>query len=132
MKKHIVFIVDDDGDDREIARDAFKAYDTEADYVLLASGDALLQQLQQQPEKPSLVLLDLNMPGMDGREVLKVIKSNPLLQAIPIVIFTTSSSPLDRKITYELGANCFVTKPDTYEKMVEVSGCIGQLWLPRT
>ena len=79
---------------------------------------------------PDLVLLDLNMPGKDGREVLREIKSTAAFQKIPTVVFTTSSSEIDRQMSYEYGANCFVTKPDTFDKLVDITGCILKLWLP--
>jgi CheY-like chemotaxis protein len=74
-------------------------------------------------------MLDLNMPGKDGRETLKEIKSNKQFQEIPTIVFTTSSSHRDKQNVYELGANCFITKPDTFNKLVELTSCIMRLWL---
>lgn len=128
----IVLIVDDDADDREIIRDAFLTKRAEPEYVFIENGDQLMEYLNQQKDNgllPSLVLLDLNMPGKDGREALKEIKSNSNFQGIPIVIFTTSSSGRDKQSAYNLGANCFVTKPDTFNKLVDLTDSIGQLWL---
>jgi CheY-like chemotaxis protein len=127
-----ILIVDDDPDDREIIRDAFNANNDKADYVALENGDALLQYLHEKEAKslPALIMLDLNMPGKDGREALKEIKSNIAFQKIPIVVFTTSSSDHDKQISYEYGANCFVTKPDTFDKLVDITGCILKLWVP--
>jgi CheY-like chemotaxis protein len=129
-RKHCIVIVDDDADDREIIRDAFENSIQEQDYVFLENGDRLLEYLQQsENHKPSLIMLDLNMPGKDGRETLKEIKSNRQFHDVPTIIFTTSSSHRDRQNVYELGANCFVTKPDTFNKLVELTGCITRLWL---
>jgi CheY-like chemotaxis protein len=75
-------------------------------------------------------MLDLNMPGKDGREALRELKSMEAFQKIPTIVFTTSSSDRDKQMAYESGANCFVTKPDTFNKLVEVTGCILKLWLP--
>jgi CheY-like chemotaxis protein len=130
-RKHCIVIVDDDADDREIIRDAFESSLQEQDYVFLENGDKLLEYLEQNSEqgKPSLIMLDLNMPGKDGRETLKEIKSSNRFQEIPTVVFTTSSSHRDRQNVYELGANCFITKPDTFNKLVELTNCICRLWL---
>jgi CheY-like chemotaxis protein len=130
-QKYSILIVDDDADDREILRDAFHAHSKEQDFVFIESGDALLQYLiENEAEPPSLILLDLNMPGKDGREALKEIKSNRSFQHIPTVVFTTSSSQRDMHTSYSLGANCFVTKPDTFNKLVELTTSITRLWLP--
>jgi CheY-like chemotaxis protein len=127
---HLIFIVDDDNDDREMLRDAFVSVLPDYEYALLESGDRLLEELELKKENlPSLILLDLNMPGKDGRETLKEIKSNPEYFHIPILIFTTSSSQRDKLQAYESGANCFISKPDTFEKLVEFAGCVNKLWL---
>ncbi|MFL5811043.1 MAG: response regulator [Flavisolibacter sp.] len=130
-RKHTILVVDDDADDREIIKDAFMAAIEELEYVFLENGDKLLEYLDNNIEKdePSLVLLDLNMPGKDGRESLKEIKCNKRFHHLPIIVFTTSSSQRDRLMAYDLGANCFITKPDTFNKLVEMAGCIGKLWL---
>jgi CheY-like chemotaxis protein len=70
------------------------------------------------------------MPGKDGRETLKDIKSDKRYQHIPTIIFTTSSSHRDRVASYHLGANCFITKPDTFNKLVDLAGHVQSLWLP--
>ena len=129
--RHNILIVDDDVDDREIVRDAFKSSTNEQDYVFIENGDRLLEYLDQNQNEalPSLILLDLNMPGKDGRETLREIKSNQKYQAIPTIVFTTSSSQRDKQTAYELGANCFITKPDTFNKLVDVAKSISRLWL---
>jgi DNA-binding response OmpR family regulator len=126
-----ILIVDDDADDREILRDAFIAATNELEYVNLENGDKLMDYLAHATphEFPCIILLDLNMPGKDGRESLKEIKSNKRYHHIPIIIFTTSSSQRDRIMAYDLGANCFITKPDTFNKLVEMAGCILKLWI---
>ncbi len=130
-KKVYVYIVDDDHDDREILRDAFISAGFNLDFILLESGDSLQQHLNDHMNEmpPALIMLDLNMPGKDGRETLKYIKSNKKYFQIPIIIFTTSSSPRDKSLAYDLGANCFITKPDTFSKLQELVVCIFKLWL---
>jgi CheY-like chemotaxis protein len=73
-------------------------------------------------------MIDLNMPGMYCRDVLKELKSNESLSPIPIVVLTTSSSTTDRETSYRLGANCFLTKPDSYQKLLELTDSIAKLW----
>jgi DNA-binding response OmpR family regulator len=129
-----ILIVDDDADDREIIRDAFMSHKTDIEYIFIDNGEVLLQYLHEHENDtlPSLIMLDLNMPGKDGRESLKELKGNKLFIQIPTIVFTTSSSYRDRSVVYELGANCFVTKPDTFNKLVELTKCIVRLWLPET
>jgi len=126
-----ILIVDDDADDRDIIKDAFINAAGEQQFVFLQNGDQLLDYLHRHADNgaPSLILLDLNMPGKDGREVLKEIKANKRYSYIPIIVFTTSSAPKDKAISYSLGANCFITKPDTFNKLVDVTGSIAKLWL---
>jgi CheY-like chemotaxis protein len=130
-RKHRILIVDDDADDREIIRDAFMSSLEEQDYIFIENGDKLLDYLQENSggDVPSLIMLDLNMPGKDGRETLKEIKSNSRFHHIPTIVFTTSSSFRDRQMVYDLGANCFITKPDTFNKLIEMTTSISRLWL---
>jgi CheY-like chemotaxis protein len=132
MKRHVILIVDDDTDDREIIRDAFmQSPQDHREYVFIENGDALLEYLESNAQElPALIMLDLNMPGKDGREALKDIKGSEVFRQIPIVVFTTSSSQRDRDTSYKLGANCFVTKPDTFHKLVELTSSVARLWLP--
>ena len=132
IKKISIAIVDDDADDREIIKDAFEASGKSAECIMLENGDALIDFLTTSPNNglPSLIMLDLNMPGKDGREALKEIKTNNQLQTIPIIVFSTSSSLKDKQVVYELGANCFITKPDTFNKLVDLAQSITKLWLP--
>ncbi len=78
--------------------------------------------------RPGLILLDLNMPKKDGREALKEIKSHADLQDIPIVVFTTSKAEEDIYRSYKLGVNSFITKPVTFESMIEVMQALGKYW----
>ena len=129
--KDYILIVDDDADDREILKDAFINTTQGKEFVFIDNGEKLLSFLDENGANglPSLILLDLNMPGKDGRETLREIKANKELAHIPIIIFTTSSSSRDKLTCYTLGANCFLTKPDTFNKLVELTGSISKLWL---
>lgn len=127
-----IAIVDDDADDREVLRDAFAASAKDKEFIVLENGDQMLEYLETNvlDVLPSLILLDLNMPGKDGRETLKLIKSDKRFKPIPVIVFTTSSSERDIEMAYDLGANCFISKPDTFNKLVEMTNCISKLWLP--
>lgn len=129
--KPSILIVDDDADDREIIRDAFTSSLPDCAYVFLENGERLLNHLEDSPETglPSLIMLDLNMPGKDGRELVKIIKEHKGFRHVPIVVFTTSSSHRDKKTVYDAGANCFITKPDTFNKLLELTNAIALLWL---
>lgn len=124
-----IWIVDDDADDREILRDAFHGIDKHLECKFIENADHLLNDLQHADRLPSIILLDLNMPGKDGRDSLKEIKSNPIFVSIPVIVFTTSSSERDKSMSYALGANCFITKPDTFDKLMKTVEHIIQLWL---
>lgn len=129
--KHSVFIVDDDPDDRESIKEAFLANRHEHEYHFMHNGEQLLKHLSKgiiEYQSP-LILLDLNMPGKDGKDVLKELKTNSIFQPIPVIVFTTSSSEKDKELSYELGANCFVTKPDSYKGLLEVTNSIARLWM---
>ena len=79
--------------------------------------------------RPGLILLDLNMPKKDGREALKEIKADPDLRRIPIVVMTTSKAEEDVYRSYDLGASSFITKPVTFERLVELMRTMGQYWV---
>ena len=129
-QKHRILIVDDDADDREIIRDAFISALEEQEYIFIENGDKLLDYLEGNMEEriPSLIMLDLNMPGKDGRETLREIKGDKRYQHIPTIVFTTSSSMRDKQMVYDLGANCFITKPVSFKDLIEVTRSIGQYW----
>lgn len=128
--KKIIYIVDDDPDDRQIILDAFLENDTVADYVFIESGIELIQTLEssKRDDFPSLILLDLNMPGMLGMQALKRIKGDKKFAEIPVVVLTTSTLRTDRKLSYELGANCFLSKPALYRDLVQMTRSISKVW----
>lgn len=128
--KNLVYIVDDDPDDRQIILDAFLENNTQMDYVFIENGDELMTTLADcaENEYPSLILLDLNMPGMLGMQALKEIKENPQYTHIPTIVLTTSTLLTDRSASYSLGANCFLSKPPSYKELVNLTSAIAKLW----
>lgn len=115
----IVLHIDDDEEDRELLKEAIHKYDSNIIVRQVDNGKAgisFLKQAKEFDDKPCLVVMDLNMPGMDGREVLKEIKKDQQLFSIPLVIFTTSSSEMDKLFAKKEGIE-FVTKPHTYQEL---------------
>lgn len=131
-----ILIADDDPDDRELTRDALAECRLANDVDFVADGEQLLDYLNRRGAYahlvgrplPGLILLDLNMPRKDGREALKEIKANPEFRRIPIVVLTTSKAEEDILRTYDLGVNSYVTKPVTFDTLVEMIKVIGKYW----
>jgi CheY-like chemotaxis protein len=131
-----ILIADDDPDDRELTRDALHECRLANDVHFVEDGEELMDYLNRRGDYqkmagaplPGLILLDLNMPRKDGREALKEIKENPDFRRIPIVVLTTSKADEDILRTYDLGVNSYVTKPVTFESLVETIKVLGKYW----
>lgn len=132
-----ILMADDDEDDRLMARDALNEGRVPNELRFVNDGEELLQYLRREgpyadpadSPRPGLVLLDLNMPKVDGREALAAIKADPGLRSIPVVVLTTSKAEEDVLRTYDLGVNSFITKPVTYLGLVEVMKVFTDYWL---
>ena len=133
-----ILICDDDEDDRALTRQALEDAHISNDLRFVEDGEQLLDYLYQRGEysgetgaapRPGLILLDLNMPKMDGREALQHIKGDPKLVDIPIVILTTSGLDMDIIRSYQLGVNSFITKPVSFSGLVEAMNVLGRYWL---
>lgn len=134
-KPAVILLADDDEDDLLLTRDAFLENRLTNELKFVRNGEELLEYLTHQgaynPDnapKPDLILLDLNMPRKDGREALKLIKSDSVLRRIPVVIFTTSKAEEDILNSYELGVNSFITKPMSFNDMLRITKSIGDYW----
>ncbi|HEX6914184.1 MAG TPA: response regulator [Chitinophagaceae bacterium] len=127
--KHNIYIVDDDPDDCEAIREAFLQHQQQPEFTLMHDGESLMKTLRSTDHYPSVILLDLNMPGKDGRTALQEIKADNNLRHIPVIVLTTSGSPREKQAAYKIGANCFITKPDTFNQFVQLTGSISRLWL---
>jgi CheY-like chemotaxis protein len=132
----VILMADDDPDDRMLAQDAWEENRLANDLHFVEDGEQLMAYLHRRDgyshlatsPLPGLILLDLNMPKKDGREALAEIKADPSLRRIPIVILTTSKAEEDILRTYDLGVNSFITKPVTFEALVEIMGTLAKYW----
>ncbi|MBW7886480.1 MAG: response regulator [Caldilineaceae bacterium] len=131
-----ILIAEDDPDDQLLTREALEENKLGNDLFFVSDGQELLDYLAQRGRfadpviapRPDLILLDLNMPRLDGREALARIKSDPIMRRIPIVVLTTSKAEEDILRTYDLGVNSFIVKPVTFESLVSVIRTLTQYW----
>lgn len=126
-----ILMADDDADDRFLVQAAFQDNQISNPVVFFEDGEQLVNYLTDNGSvnNPLLIFLDLNMPKRDGREVLKLLRSNTGWNTIPIIIFSTSNAPDDINSAYKLGANCYIIKPSSYEGLKEVVMNIQRFWL---
>ena len=131
-----ILMADDDEDDCSLTRDALESSKLLNDLRFVHDGEELLRYLRREEEysdpasspEPGLVLLDLNMPRMDGREALAEIKSDKNLRRIPVVVLTTSRAEEDIYRTYDLGVNSFLVKPVSFNDLVDVIKSLTEYW----
>lgn len=132
-----ILIADDDADDRMLIEDAFRESRLSNPLAFVENGEELLHYLRGQgkfadrgPIKmPRLILLDLNMPKMDGRTALGHLKADPDLRRIPVVVLTTSKAEEDILRTYDLGVSSFIAKPVTFQGLVDVVRALNSYWI---
>lgn len=130
-----ILMADDDPDDRLLSKEALEEARLVNVLNFVEDGEELMDYLYQRGKfteenapRPGIILLDLNMPKKDGRQALKEIKADPSLKMIPIVVLTTSKAEEDIIRTYELGVNSYITKPVTFDGMVNVMNSLGKYW----
>jgi len=129
-----VLLVDDDPGDTLMIREAFEHNKVRNELASVADGVQAMQYLRREGEyrdasRPDLILLDLNLPRKDGREVLAEIKGDPELGTIPVVVLTTSQAEEDVLRSYQLHANAYVTKPVDFERFIEVVRQIDEFFV---
>jgi CheY-like chemotaxis protein len=129
-----ILLVEDDPGDVRLTREALKEGKVRNSLTVARDGVEALQILRREgahakAARPDVILLDLNLPRMDGREVLKAIKSDEKLKRIPVVVLTTSNADEDVVKSYELQANCYVTKPIDLDQFMKVVKTISEFWL---
>ncbi|MFZ0533581.1 MAG: response regulator [Anaerolineales bacterium] len=137
VKPVIFLMADDDPDDRLLIKEAFQESLVSNSIYFVEDGVELLDYLRRQDKfanpsdapAPDLILLDLNMPRKDGREALAEIKSDPHLRYIPVVVLTTSKAEEDIMRSYDIGAASYITKPVTFDGLVESIKGLGQYWV---
>lgn len=135
-----IVVAEDDEGDRYLIQKAIEDSGVQGEVHFIEDGQLLVDRLTRQlsiatpphaPKLPCLILLDLNMPRLDGRDVLKIIKTHPDLKGIPVVVMTNSSNPDDVESTYRDGANSFFTKPLNYTGLVDLMTLLKTYWLER-
>jgi CheY-like chemotaxis protein len=131
-----ILMADDDEDDRLLTREAMEEARLINDLRFVEDGVELLQYLRREglfadpgaAPRPGLILLDLNMPRMDGRAALREIKADPALRQIPVVVLTTSRAEEDILRSYDLGAASFISKPVGFNSLMEMVTVLGHYW----
>ena len=137
LKPVTILVADDDPDDRKLTQEAFTESKLANDLRFVEDGVEVFDYLNRRGKFadpasspwPSLMLLDLNMPRMDGREVLVELKKNPRYSAIRVIVMTTSKSEADINKAYLLNAASYITKPVTFDSLVNVVTTLGKYWL---
>ena len=137
QKKSItILLAEDDPDDRFIVSEAFEESRLANVLNIVEDGEELMDYLNRRGKYsemkgwsiPGLILLDLNMPRKDGREALKEIKADSRFKRIPIIVLTTSKAEEDIIRTYDLGVNSFITKPVSFESLVDIMKTLRKYW----
>jgi CheY-like chemotaxis protein len=130
-----VLIAEDDPEDRLLVSDAWKQSQPEGGLSFVSDGEELLETLyaasrnEREARLPDLVVLDLNMPRKDGREALREMRADRILKLLPVVVFSTSNADRDIVAAYRLGANSYLSKPDTFAGLVRIFQALKEYWL---
>ena len=131
-----ILMAEDDPEDQMLVREGLAESRLANDLHMVENGEELMDYLRRsgkfsdpdQSPCPGLILLDLNMPRMNGREALELIKADPDLCSIPVVVLTSSKSEEDILRSYNLGANSYITKPVTFEALAHILKILGKYW----
>ena len=134
MEEIFILIAEDDADDRFLLKTAFEESGYKNTLRFVENGVELIKHLKEVTERkntdeyPGFILLDLNMPKKDGREVLKEIKENKVFKKIPVIVFTTTKNENEISKCYELGANSYVVKPLVFDELVQIIQALYSYW----
>lgn len=135
LDKINILMADDDPDDRLLMKEALEEIELPNAIDFVEDGAELMDYLYQKGRflidktvKPNLILLDLNMPKINGHEALRLIKSDPVLRRIPVIVLTTSKAEGDVIKTYDLGVNSYISKPADFDELVKVAREIERYW----
>jgi two-component system, chemotaxis family, response regulator Rcp1 len=134
LKAIDILLVEDSPSDASLTIHSFKNSPQPYQIHWVEDGETAMAFIQQQGDyaqspQPDLILLDLNLPGMHGREVLKAIKANLQYRHIPVIVFTTSEQESDIRLAYELDANCYLAKPTDLQRFARVIQLVNDFWL---
>jgi two-component system response regulator len=138
MEEIFILIAEDDADDRFLLQAAFEENGFSDKLYFVENGVEVLEYLnslkvsQKERKFPRFILLDLNMPKKDGREVLKELKQSADLKKIPVVIFSTTNNEQEMRRCYELGANSYITKPNSFESLLKTVAALRSYWMHTT
>lgn len=135
-KPAVILLAEDDPGDRDLAIRALREDVIKAELHVVSNGEAALDYLNQRGEyadprhapRPDLMLLDLNMPRVDGKEVLREMRQHPVLRRVPVVVLTTSQQEEDIIRSYDLGCNSFITKPVGIDSFINMVRDLGLYW----
>ena len=134
MNKQFIIVAEDDADDRYLMQTALAETGFQETVTFVDNGVELIHYLEgigdfpTETDYPKLILLDLNMPKMDGREVLKKIKTHDTFRKIPVIVFSTTKNQMEVKRCYDLGANTYIVKPVSYDTLVETMRQLCTYW----
>ena len=137
FRRATIFLAEDNPDDVEITKRAFKRSRLGCELVVARDGEEALRLLTEGAVRPDFVLLDINLPKLDGLQVLERVRAEERLAGLPIVVMSVSDREEDVRRSYELGANSYIQKPVVFEKFIEALEIMGSYWfgvarLPRT
>jgi len=126
---HILLVEDNPGDARLAVEALTEGKITNNISVVQDGVEAVSFLREENNQRPDLIFLDLNLPKMNGKEVLAIIKNDPKLKRIPVIILTTSDADQDISATYDLQANCYITKPVGFDQFIKVIQSVENFWL---
>lgn len=130
----LILVIEDNPADADLIREVLADGPYDSELLTVSDGRSALEFLHREPsavsgDEPDLILLDLNMPGLDGRAVLAMVKQDPALRHIPVVVFSSSAAPDDVLGAYRLHANCYVTKPVGLPQFMSTLRAIERFWI---
>jgi CheY-like chemotaxis protein len=135
MKKALILVAEDDMDDRFLLQTAFHETGDDEQLEFVQNGIEVIDYLDSAATKgderafPEIIILDLNMPKKNGKEVLSEIKQHPLFKRIPVIVYTTTRNEVEVRKCYELGANTYIVKPISFDSLCRVVQSIKTYWL---
>jgi two-component system response regulator len=138
MEEVFILIAEDDADDRFLLKAAFEENGYKDRLHFVENGVEVLDYLHKltagdsEVKLPRFILLDLNMPKKDGREVLKELKQSPFFKKIPVIVFSTTNNEQEMRRCYELGANSYITKPNSFENLIKTVAAFRSYWINTT